>query len=529
LGEALWPAGETERVIARVAPDALSLAQALGDRGRASRACRLALDAYTLQGATAPAALPEFRGWAEQARAYAESQSIERIKADHMLALVRVTQGRWQEARELRVEALARARQLADADVLFHSAFWVMDASPPRDMDEGLRLAEESAGWSRKGVSGRTLGSFLWISGVLQLAKGDRAGAEEVWRQMEEVAERTHVATVRLLVPQRNATLAFVDGQLEKSLESVGRLIARADELGASVRGRFFRLATLNSPVLYLGRAKLWLSALEDYNRFAGPAWVQSVPTVVAVRAICLAQLARVEEGRALATPVLDAVDAGGSEKELPIRDLSPLLHAAVLFEHRRAAKVLSDQLACVSDLAISDWLFPTCLARELGDAAVLLGDRPAARAYYEQALEAAGKIRFRPELALTHVSLAELLSGQPNDAARSDLLEHLDIAIPELRDMKMQPALERALALKDKFEAAASHVSTRRSASDGLTAREREIASLIADGLSNHDIAKKLVISELTVDVHVKHILGKLGFRSRAQVAGWITRQDLA
>jgi non-specific serine/threonine protein kinase len=48
----------------------------------------------------------------------------------------------------------------------------------------------------------------------------------------------------------------------------------------------------------------------------------------------------------------------------------------------------------------------------------------------------------------------------------------------------------------------------------------------LIADGLSNHDIAEKLVISELTVDVHVKHILGKLGFRSRAQVAGWVARQ---
>jgi non-specific serine/threonine protein kinase len=59
------------------------------------------------------------------------------------------------------------------------------------------------------------------------------------------------------------------------------------------------------------------------------------------------------------------------------------------------------------------------------------------------------------------------------------------------------------------------------------LTAREREIARLISDGLSNHDIAERLVISEGTVEVHVKHILGKLGFRSRAQVAGWFARQD--
>jgi non-specific serine/threonine protein kinase len=63
-------------------------------------------------------------------------------------------------------------------------------------------------------------------------------------------------------------------------------------------------------------------------------------------------------------------------------------------------------------------------------------------------------------------------------------------------------------------------------SAPDTLTAPEREIARLMADGLSNHDIAEKLVISEGTVEVHVKHILVKLGFRSRAQVAGWVARQ---
>jgi DNA-binding NarL/FixJ family response regulator len=153
-----------------------------------------------------------------------------------------------------------------------------------------------------------------------------------------------------------------------------------------------------------------------------------------------------------------------------------------------------------------------------------LAGDRAAARSYYTQALESAGKIRFRPELALTRVSLAELLLQEGDEAARSEALKHLDIAIPELQDMKMQPARERALALKDKFEAVAAQLPGRQSASDALTAREREIASLMANGLSNRDIAERLVISEGTVEVHVKHILDKLGFRSRAQVAGWFT-----
>jgi ATP/maltotriose-dependent transcriptional regulator MalT len=320
----------------------------------------------------------------------------------------------------------------------------------------------------------------------------------------------------------------MVDGQLEESLELVGRLVARADELGASVRGRSFGLATRVNPVFYLGRAEIWLSALEEYNRLAGLAWAQSAP-IVAVRATCLAQLARVEEGRALVTPVLDELEAGGGENERPIRDLVPLLRAAVMFEHRGAARVLSDQLACVAHLAISDYLFPTCLARELGDAAVLLGAKPAARAYYLQALGTAAKIRFRPEIALTHVSLAELLLQDGDKTARSEALKHLEIATPELRDMKMQPVLERALALREKVAPTLTKAPARESASDVLTAREREIASLIADGLSNHDIAERLVITEGTVEAHVRHILSKLGFRSRTQVAGWFARQGIA
>jgi predicted ATPase/DNA-binding CsgD family transcriptional regulator len=55
------------------------------------------------------------------------------------------------------------------------------------------------------------------------------------------------------------------------------------------------------------------------------------------------------------------------------------------------------------------------------------------------------------------------------------------------------------------------------------LTPREREIADLVADGLSNKDIATKLVISRRTAEGHVEHILSKLGFTSRAQVAVWV------
>ncbi|GAC1348585.1 MAG: hypothetical protein NVSMB27_16880 [Ktedonobacteraceae bacterium] len=55
-----------------------------------------------------------------------------------------------------------------------------------------------------------------------------------------------------------------------------------------------------------------------------------------------------------------------------------------------------------------------------------------------------------------------------------------------------------------------------------GLTAREREVALLIAQGKSNRTIADALVVSERTVETHVSNILCKLGFTSRTQIAAW-------
>ena len=55
------------------------------------------------------------------------------------------------------------------------------------------------------------------------------------------------------------------------------------------------------------------------------------------------------------------------------------------------------------------------------------------------------------------------------------------------------------------------------------LTAREMQVARLVAQGSSNKQIAARLVISQRTAEGHVEHILVKLGFTSRAQVAAWI------
>ncbi|MDL4774333.1 LuxR C-terminal-related transcriptional regulator [Actinomadura xylanilytica] len=63
--------------------------------------------------------------------------------------------------------------------------------------------------------------------------------------------------------------------------------------------------------------------------------------------------------------------------------------------------------------------------------------------------------------------------------------------------------------------------------AAQRLTRREFEIAGLVSDGLTNREIAERLVIAKRTADSHVEHILAKLGFSSRTQIAAWFAQRS--
>ena len=67
------------------------------------------------------------------------------------------------------------------------------------------------------------------------------------------------------------------------------------------------------------------------------------------------------------------------------------------------------------------------------------------------------------------------------------------------------------------------------RQAFGGLTAREREVAQLVAQGKTSREIASLLVVSERTAEGHVNTILGKLGFTRRSQIATWVVERGLA
>jgi non-specific serine/threonine protein kinase len=86
---------------------------------------------------------------------------------------------------------------------------------------------------------------------------------------------------------------------------------------------------------------------------------------------------------------------------------------------------------------------------------------------------------------------------------------------------MKLSLSDAIAYALREETKIPASTGGTEKTM---LTRREQEVADLIAEGLTNKEIATRLVISQRTAEGHVERILVKLGFTSRARVAAWIT-----
>jgi non-specific serine/threonine protein kinase len=83
------------------------------------------------------------------------------------------------------------------------------------------------------------------------------------------------------------------------------------------------------------------------------------------------------------------------------------------------------------------------------------------------------------------------------------------------------------AIAAAESVAEAASGSACPNSPLD-LTSREREVAILVAAGLTNREIAERLIVGDRTVESHVRSALGKLGFRSRFQLADWVVEQGL-
>ena len=88
-------------------------------------------------------------------------------------------------------------------------------------------------------------------------------------------------------------------------------------------------------------------------------------------------------------------------------------------------------------------------------------------------------------------------------------------------------PAMGDADALVDQVRRFLGLPRRRRAVSTGLTPRQTEVAALVAEGLTNRELAERLGITERSAEAHLERMRLRLGFRSRAQVAaGYVARE---
>jgi len=353
----------------------------------------------------------------------------------------------------------------------------------------------------------------LAAAGRRLFGRGEREAAEHAWRELNQLAEQTHDPIAIAHAASARSLGAFLDGHLDQaaSLGQTAMTLANAMAVFTGQRGPRLLLPQV---LLYLGRASE-LSGTEVPSSRPGRAGR-------AERALFVSWLGHCEEALEIRGGF---ANIGDSDDRTAPWILAALLEVGIRCGDAATAEALVDRLAPLANRlqAMSSII---SFGRLLGEAAAMLGRAGEAKAFYLQGLEVCRKVAFRPEIALICLELAQLRL-EHFAPERAEALSNLDFAIVEFGAMHMAPSLERARALARTLQPEAT--ASPPSEVDVLTPREREVAALLARGLSNRAIGEALVISETTAEVHVKHVLGKLGLRSRSQAAVWAAEHGLA
>ncbi|HVG96375.1 MAG TPA: tetratricopeptide repeat protein, partial [Chloroflexota bacterium] len=169
----------------------------------------------------------------------------------------------------------------------------------------------------------------------------------------------------------------------------------------------------------------------------------------------------------------------------------------------------------------------PHAAAKSLAELARVVaagGDQERAAALYGEGIALFRRLGDRPRLAAALAAAGDVAWTRGDREGALALHTEAFALYRALGDDRLTADLRRRL------ERAAPPLGGRDpGATAPLTAREGEVAALIAAGLTNREIAERLVITEGTAASHVVHILNKLGLRSRVQVGVWAAGRGLA
>jgi DNA-binding CsgD family transcriptional regulator len=385
----------------------------------------------------------------------------------------------------------------------------------PQHRAERLRLGTRAL--ELAGLTGQPLAAVLahsWrIDAAYQLLNVQAVDAEI--SQIARLAESTRLPLARWHLLRQQASRAALAGQLA---------IARDRSKEAGLLGR--RLQDPSGAGLSYSFA-VWLAVLRgdpaeipaDFFDAVGAA--PPIPVVRAGLAMGLFVSGRIDEAQAV-YETLRQLPADGDRDVRNFGAFAQMLELIIAFRDTETAQACYDLLApraaeagaagigLVVIYGSLDWL--------LGRLAELLGRTELALEHFARAAAVNTRLGARPLVVLTRLDWAAALNRRAIGGDLAQARELARQAAAEAHRLDMPGPADRAERLARELEQAMA-------AANPLTRREREIAGLVSDGLTNRAIADRLVLSERTVEGHVRSTLAKLQLTNRTELAAWALR----
>lgn len=433
---------------------------------------------------------------AERLEAAGDTEGIRRLHRDHYIALTASMLDRWcgpDQARDL-----ARLRQ--DHPNLLAALGFSVDT--PGQAVAGARLASQlryhwiAGGFLTYGcrwlerllrrLDARTAerGDALWVVAWVALIQGDRSVAREYLAECTSIADELDDAAMRGHAAHWTALMHLFEGDLTAALDEYRFAIGlhrKAGDVLAELTAAF-QLGMTEAYADLPHEALATTAAVIERATADGEMWNHGYAHWV--EAITRLHLGELDEAR---DAILTTLRIEREFRDSVCTALSVEVCSWIVTAMGRAADG-----AALSGVAAGVW-------RQLGTSLAAFGPHASAegRDYDDRIDRTLGRDRadaLRDEYAGADVA----------DAVRI-CIDIVSAGSPTAASA-VTPAPGRTLA--------------------ELTSREEEVSRLIAEGLSNKQIADRLVISRRTVDGHVERILRKLGVGSRAQVAAWVVGQ---
>jgi DNA-binding CsgD family transcriptional regulator len=497
LGRALWWLGEPREGIER-RREAYALYSRRGDKlASANLATYLAAE-HRIAGDSAAG-----NGWLARAERLLEGAPSCSERGWLEVERAKRSGGHPSEQESHARAAVVLAREIGDCDLeaaaLAQLGLARIDAG---DVEPGLALLDEGMTTATGGEASDPLaiGDACCTTLVACDRLADFARASEWCRAVVDFTGRRGFTPLHLWCRTVYAGVLTATGDWERAERELVWALRGYEQLGSDARvfavARFSELRVRQGR---LGEARTLLTGYEDHP--------------LTLRACVNLALASDELDLACSL-VSRRLEFAGAD-DWALATLLPLCAEARLAAgDLEAASVAADQLLELGDrLCRADLRALADLFTGRVEAARGMVDRAGPR--LEQALDVFRELKMPLEEGRTRLELARIESRELallHGRAALALFERLGAR----RDADGAAALLRGLGVRGR---GAPRIEGE------LTAREREVLDLLAEGLSNQQIADRLVISPKTAEHHVGRILGKLGLRSRAEAASYVLR----